>query len=293
MAGLAAGSAAVGPDLLHPFLELALVDVLVATGTVQALPVINHIRFGLELGRFLVAIRARHCNMAAGQHKTSLLVLGQGKRRGLVSLEIMTLVAGVEIRSRRKLAGMAVLVAVGANVKLDPIERVPAFWNVALRAFQPGVTALQRILGRSMLLDGEQRGLPALDIVARGALATVRPLGELPVVGVLVAIGALLERERFLEIPVGVALFALDLGVLALQRILCLRMVELLTNALQGDLLPSGRAMARRAGLREAAMMRVFVAVRAQIKWDANVLRLVIGAIGVALGALYLRVETG
>ena len=35
------------------------------------------------------------------------------------------------------------------------------------------------------------------------------------------------------------------------------------------------------------------MAVGAQIKWDTHVLRLAIGAIGMALGALYLSVEAG
>jgi len=50
MAGLATGGGAVGPGLLHTLLELALVDILVTTGAVQTLPVINDVRFGLELG---------------------------------------------------------------------------------------------------------------------------------------------------------------------------------------------------------------------------------------------------
>ena len=51
--------------------------------------------------------------------------------------------------------------------------------------------------------------------------------------------------------------------------------------------------MAGRAGLGEAALVRIFVAIRAQVEWDADVLRLAIGAVGVALGALHLGVQAG
>ena len=79
MACLATGGGAVGADLLHPVVELALVDILVATGAIQILPVINDVWFGLELSRFLVALGAGYRDMAAGQNKPGLLVLGQGK----------------------------------------------------------------------------------------------------------------------------------------------------------------------------------------------------------------------
>ncbi len=48
MAGFAAGFLSVGPDLLHAFLELTLVDVVVATGAVEFFPVEDSGRLGLE-----------------------------------------------------------------------------------------------------------------------------------------------------------------------------------------------------------------------------------------------------
>ena len=79
MACLATSGGTVGADLLHALLELSFVGIVVATGAVQALPVINDVRFGLELRRFLVALGAGDGDMAAGQNKPGLLVLGQGK----------------------------------------------------------------------------------------------------------------------------------------------------------------------------------------------------------------------
>ena len=112
--------------------------------------------------------------------------------------------------------------------------------------------------------------------------------------GVLVAIRTLCERNLLFEIPFRrVALFTLDLRVLALQRILCLRVVELLVNALHRDLLPSGRRVARGTGLGEAAVVGIFVAIGAEAKGDACVSWLAIRTVRVALLAFHLGVEAG
>jgi hypothetical protein len=58
-----------------------------------------------------------------------------------------------------------------------------------------------------------------LYIVARGTFASISALEELAVVGVLVAVRALGEGDGLLEITVRVALAAVDLSVLAFERI--------------------------------------------------------------------------
>ena len=45
--------------------------------------------------------------------------------------------------------------------------------------------------------------------------------------------------------------------------------------------------------MREAAVMGILVAIGALAEWNANVLRLAIGTVGVALGALHLRMQSG
>lgn len=50
VAGLATGWCLIGPELLHALLELALMGIVMATGTVQVLPAIDRGRFGLKLG---------------------------------------------------------------------------------------------------------------------------------------------------------------------------------------------------------------------------------------------------
>ena len=128
----------------------------------------------------------------------------------------MTPVARIEVRRGCELIRMPIAMAVGAAFKLDLEQGVLPFRDMTLRALQARVTALQRVIGRSVILYGEQGGLPTLHVVAGGALAPVLTFDELPVMSVFMAVGALLEWDGFFEIAIGVALSAIDGGVLAL-----------------------------------------------------------------------------
>ena len=79
MASLATGGSFVGAELRHALVELAFVRIVVTTGAVEALPVIDDRWFRLELGGFLVALGARYCDVAASQSKSGFLMLGQGE----------------------------------------------------------------------------------------------------------------------------------------------------------------------------------------------------------------------
>ena len=50
MAGLATGGSFIRAELIHALLELAFMRIVVTTGAVEAFPVIENRRFGLELG---------------------------------------------------------------------------------------------------------------------------------------------------------------------------------------------------------------------------------------------------
>jgi len=134
---------------------------------------------------------------------------------------------------------------------------------MALRALKSRVAALKRILSRGMFLHSEKRRLPPLYVVTRRTLAAISALRELSLMGILVAVGAFLEGKRLFEISIRVALFTFNRLVLAFQRILCLRVVKLFVDALQRDLFPSAGAVARGAGLRETAVVRIFMAIGA------------------------------
>lgn len=211
----------------------------------------------MEIFRFLVAVGAGDGNMATVKGETSFLVLHQGEGGRLIAFQVVALVASIEVRSGDKLASVPVPVTIGALGKFHLIQGVFPFGDVALGTFQPRMTALQWILRGSVFLHCEQGRLPALHFVTGGTLTAIRTFGELSIVSVFVAVGTFGERDLFLEISVGVALGALDLRVLSLKWILRFRVVEALAYVLQRSLLPTGRGVARRTGLREAAMMRV------------------------------------
>jgi len=174
--------------LLHALFELALVRIGVATGAVETLPVVDR-RFRLEFGGLFVAVGAGHGDVPAGQRELRLLVLGQGERRRLVSLEIVALIAGVEVGRRDKLPGVLILVARCALIKLDFEKRVLAFGDMALVAVHTGMPAFQRIRAGDVIFHSECRRLPALYSVAGEALASSVTLGKLAIVRIgLVAV---------------------------------------------------------------------------------------------------------
>lgn len=87
------------------------------------------------------------------------------------------------------------------------------------------------------------------------------------------------------------ALRTIDCNVLPFQREFCLRVIEMRTHRLQRNLLPPAGVVAGGASLREAATVRILVAVRTLIEWNARVLRLSVRSIRVTLRALHLRVH--
>ena len=139
--------------------------IIVTTGAVQALPVVNHRRLWLELRRFLVTVGAGDCNVPPGEHKARCFVFGEREGGRLVSLEIVTAIAGIEVRPSHKLPGMLIGVAIGAAIEFDFEQRVLPFRDVTLHALQPRMPALQRIGAGGMLLHRESRRLPSLDVV--------------------------------------------------------------------------------------------------------------------------------
>ena len=122
---------------------------------------------------------------------------------------------------------MAVGVAVSAALKLDFEQRVLPFRDVALRALQTRVSALQRIGARCVFLHCEGRGLPSRSRCDTRRTRRLRPLGKLAIVRIrLVTVHALCENQRLLEVAVRMALRAVNASVLAFQGKLRLRVVE-------------------------------------------------------------------
>jgi len=206
----------------------------------------------------------------------------------------VTLLALVEPGRGGELGLVLVVVAVEAASELDPVACVFAFGDVALCAFEFRVFALQRILRCGVSFQIELGRPPPVNVMAGRALTAVRALEELTVVGVLVAIRAFGERKRLFEIAVGVARAARHSLVLAEQREFGLGVIEIKAEPRADDTLPTGRCVTRLTGLRgEAAFVRIAVAVIALREAKAEVARLVVGARGVTLFALDLRVLAG
>lgn len=65
-----------------------------------------------------MALDTRSRHVTTRESEMRLLVFGQRERRRLVSLQIVTAVACIEVRRRGKLSGMPVPVTVGTTLEL-------------------------------------------------------------------------------------------------------------------------------------------------------------------------------
>ena len=139
----------------------------------------------------------------------------------------MALLAAIEVRSGCELSLMHILVAVHALGKGDLVARLPAPGNVALRAGYAGVFSFEGISAGGVLLYVEPGGFEPVHGMAAGALDTACSLSKLTAVNVLMAICALLKRERFFEIASLMAGQAIDSLMLSQQRVLGSRVIEL------------------------------------------------------------------
>src|SRR5579862_4643351 len=81
-----------------------------------------------------------------------------------------------------------------------------------------------------MLFHAKKRRFEAIHVVAGRAFAFIGALEELALVGILMAIRALLEGDRLFEIPAGVALITAHRGMFAPQRKFCARVVKALAH---------------------------------------------------------------
>src|SRR6266436_5661678 len=158
----------------------------------------------------------------------------------------MALVTLVFVGLSGELTVVLILVAVGTKFELYGRELgVLALGEMATVALHHGVPVDQGVVRLGMSFHVEQRWLPSVDCVAGRALDSVGPaLGELPVVIVHVAIGALGEGQLLFKVALGVARLTLDRGVLAEQGILGLGMVKVVAQSGARNLFPAAGVMA-------------------------------------------------
>lgn len=223
-----------------------------------------------------------------------VLVLGQSERRWAEALDRVATLAAVPIRRRLELAEMRVAMAIGALCELDLVERRLARRHVTLRTRHVGMLSDQRISGIGVLLKSKGCGLETLDGVARRALAGIGTPGELPAVRIRpVAIGALLEDERLLEVSTRMAGDATHVRMFAEERELGGRVVELPRECRRRDGLPRHGVVTGLTTGCESAAVRISVACIAPIECQAGPSRLAVGAGRVTLFAFHLRVSAG
>lgn len=139
----------------------------------------------------------------------------------------MAVFTPVLVRGGRKLSVVGVFVAIRAGGEFHFVDRVFADGKVTLVAFHFGVLSFQRIFGSRMFLDAKQRRLPSIHFVAFSALPFLRAALELSVMNILMAIGAVGELERTLEVPAYVASNATYFTVFAQERKFCFGVIEL------------------------------------------------------------------
>jgi hypothetical protein len=141
----------------------------------------------------------------------------------------MAALAAVCVWSAGELTGMLIPMAVAALRKLEFVDSILALREMALIALHLRMLALQRISSGSVLLHAEGGGFEAVHGVAGSAFPSVWPFGELATVRIgLMTIDALPERDRSLEVALGMALHAIDFYVFAQQRKLCLGVIDTL-----------------------------------------------------------------
>ena len=206
----------------------------------------------------------------------------------------MAELAGVEVRSRRELSIVVILVAIGAALKLYLEERVFSLRDMTLGTLDAEVLPFQRIGRGGVELCRECRRLEAVHGMAGRALHTSGPFGELAAMRIgLVAIHALGEGDRLLEISACMASRTIHSRVFPLQRILGFRMIEVPIHRNQRNSLPAFGVMARLTALRKTAVVHVRMAIRTLGKRYARIARLGVGARRVALFTLHLGMRSG
>ena len=90
--------------------------------------------FWFKIRGLPVAVAARNRHVAASQTKRRFVVPAQTECRWQKFLQIVAVLAAIEMWRGGELPGMLIVVAVGAVLELHPVPRVFAPRNVALRA---------------------------------------------------------------------------------------------------------------------------------------------------------------
>ncbi len=242
----------------HPLAKFAMVRIGMAASATAIFKMEGRHFVDRAGGAHFVAVITWNGHVRARQRKLGLSMLGNRKQRTVEVLNGVAAFAPIIVRRGGKLAGMNVFVAVHAVCKLHVVNCCLAGREVALPAFHLGVLAFQRVVRACVFLHPEQRRFPAFDGMALRALSFFLAACKLASVNVLVAVSAIRERKRLLEIAVYVTSGATDLCMLAQQRVFRCRMIK---GEAGEKFLPSRSRVAAFATLLEGAFVRVAVTI--------------------------------
>lgn len=222
-------------------------------------------------------------------------MLSDREQSGFKSFDIVTAFAVIQPWRTRKLPLVNVLMTILALSFGDLEKRVfvvQTLGQVTLFASHVRMLAFERVFGCRVIFYGEGGRFPTLNGMALSAFTLAGAAEELTFVRVLMAVHALREWNRRLEIPVRVAIAAGHGRVLAFQRKLRLAVVKPLQLS---DLMPIHRIVAGLARLAEASLVGIDVTGGAFLKRDSRVLNIRLNLIDcwVALGAGRLFVCAG
>lgn len=225
----------------------------------------------------LVAIAAGHPGVPPGQGKAGRLVALHRKHRQLEARLRVALLAAVEVGRGGELARVRIRVAGRTDEFARAIHRRAALRLVALGAAERGMLALQRE-GAPLVHGAIEPGRVEASVeMAGGAVRTGDAPRELPSVGILVAVAALLVGDGTTEIVALVAIRARSFGMLPSQRKLRGAVIESFrrTGVLPAAGVVAAVAVAREARVKEPAAVRILVAALAGARDQPLVVRLV------------------
>lgn len=135
----------VGAAAGHTIVELTFVGILVAGGAGAILKVKRKYLVGTAGETGFVAIRARDSDVSTGEREAGIFVLGDGVGGAVEVRNGVARLALIVVRRGGELIVVRVLVAIGAELKLDVVDGVLARRDVALGAVHLYVLALERI----------------------------------------------------------------------------------------------------------------------------------------------------
>lgn len=241
-------------DGRHSAREFAMMHVFMTGCAREVLKVVDGDRRALHR---LVTVIAGHGDMTALKWKACLLVQRQRHRAASERQPCMALFAMILPGWSCELPPMRILMAVNTQSEIESEASLVSGGHMAGRASHAVVWNFERKSRLCVVSDREGRRREPLYRMAAFAPASIRTLGELPAMRILMAIHAHSVGNWRFEITIAMTVDARHGQMLSQQRVGGPGVVE---HLLETRALPGARAVAVVTSLFELALMRVDVA---------------------------------